>query len=206
MAYRVQPDELLERWGRTYAEEARITLRDKPAPLFQLLVLTQLSATRIGADVAAATAGELFAAGWRTPDRLLESTWQQRVNALGRGGYRRYDESTATRLAELATAVRDDLRGDLRRLGDEADGSVPALRSRLEVLPRIGPTGSGIFCREVQAVWTWVRPFFDDRALRAARRLGYPSAPADLAALVPEDRLAELSSALIRWSLDPSDD
>ena len=33
---------LLERYGRTYAEEAGIRLADKPAPLYQLLVLAAL--------------------------------------------------------------------------------------------------------------------------------------------------------------------
>ncbi|WP_262500262.1 hypothetical protein [Phycicoccus endophyticus] len=107
---------LLEEHGRTLAREAGITLRDKPAPLFQLLVLTLLASTRISAGVAVATARELWAAGWRTPTRLLGSTWQERVDALGRGGYRRYDESTATRLEELCHRLEQDHGGDLRRL------------------------------------------------------------------------------------------
>ena len=59
-----------------------------------------LSSTRISTDIAVAAARQLSAAGWRTPHRLLDSTWQQRVDALGRAHYRRYDESTATKLEE----------------------------------------------------------------------------------------------------------
>ncbi len=202
MTDRIEADELLTRHGQTYAAQAGITLRDKPAPLFQLLVLTQLSATRISADVAATTAAELFAAGWRTPERLLGSTRRQRIEALGRGGYRRYDESTADRLVELATVVSDDLHGDVRRLVAEDERSVPLLRARLEELPRIGPTGSAIFCREVQEVWPWMRPFFDERAVGAARDLGYPTQPSGLAGLVPSERLTDFSAALVRWSLE----
>lgn len=49
------------------------------------------------------SAKELFAAGWRTPEKLRDATWQARVEALVRGGYRRYDESTSTQLEKLAT-------------------------------------------------------------------------------------------------------
>ncbi len=200
-AYRVAPADLLAEHGRTFAERAGITVRDKPMPLFQLAVLTQLSSTRISADVAARAARELFRAGWRTPEQLRASTWQQRVAALGRGGYRRYDESTADRLAELAEAVDDEVGGDLRRWRPGSREEVPALEAALQRLPRIGPTGAAIFCREVQAVWPEVRPYFDARCRRAARDLGYPAEPEALAALVPPDRLAAFSAALVRWAL-----
>ena len=80
---------LLERCGRTYAAEAGIRLRDAPAPLYQLLVLAHLLSARISADIAVAAARALFDAGMRTPRRMAEASWQQRVDALGVGGYRR---------------------------------------------------------------------------------------------------------------------
>src|SRR5688572_11530676 len=64
---------VLDRHGTTYAAAAGIRLRDQPAPLFQLLVLAQLLSARIGADVAVATAGELIANGWTTPQRMLSA-------------------------------------------------------------------------------------------------------------------------------------
>ena len=187
---------LLSEQGTTYAAQAGITMRDKPMPLFQLLVLSLLASTRISADVAAASARELFRAGWRTPRRLGESTWQQRVDALGRGGYRRYDESTATRLETLAGAVTDDWGGDLRRLRPAAPDEVPHLRRALEGFNGIGPAGAGIFCREVQAVWPEVRPFLDPMALAGAKALGLPTEPETLASLVAPDELAALAAAL----------
>ena len=199
----IAPAELLSRHGRTFADQAGITLRDEPAPLFQLVVLTQLSSVRIGAEVAARAAGELFAAGWRTPERLRASTSRQRIDALGRGGYRRYDISTAAHLAELAAHVLDEVGGDLRAWRPTSYDDVPGLERRLRTLPRIGPTGASIFCREVQAVWPEVRPYVDARSRRAAAALGYPSDPQELAALVPTERFAELTSALVRWSLTP---
>jgi hypothetical protein len=202
MSQRSTVDRLLEEHGTTYAEAAGITLADKPAPLFQLLVLTQLSSTRISADIAVAAARELFEAGWRTPQRMREATWQERVDALGRGGYRRYDESTSTTLEQLSEKVIADYGSDLRRI--RPDGTRPAedLRKVVATFPRIGPTGAGIFCREVQDVWPEVRPFFDDRALRTAESLGLPTDPEKLAALAPPDRVAVLAAALVRAKPD----
>ena len=93
---------VLARYGTTYADEAGIRLADEPAPLFQLLVLAQLLSARIGAGVAVATARELFAAGWTTPAGCGTPAGARRP-ALGRGGYRRYDERTATQLRDMAT-------------------------------------------------------------------------------------------------------
>lgn len=194
---------LLEQHGSTFASEAGITLRDKPAPLWQLLVLSLLLSTRISSTIAVSSARELFAAGWRTPARLRESTWQQRVDALGRGGYRRYDESTATRLDQAAALLQDRWNGDLRRLRDEADGDPQRIAAALQEFAGIGPAGAAIFLREVQAVWPGTRPFADDLVLEGAARAGLPGDPAELARLVDGDELAGLAAALVRVARDP---
>lgn len=192
---------LLAEHGRTYAEEAGITLRDKPSPLYRLLVLTVLCSIRISAATATKAARELSAAGWRTPRAMTASTWQQRVDALGRAHYVRYDESTATALGEGAQLVLDRWHGDLRRLEGEAGHDPDALRSLLREVPRIGPVGADIFCREVQAVWPWLRPFFDERACETAGGLGLPHTPHGLGGLVPPQDHARLAAALVRVSL-----
>src|SRR4051812_11275698 len=111
---------LLADAGRTYAEEAGITLKDQPGTMFKLLVLTNLLSTRISADIAVAAARELFEAGGGTPRGMARLSWQQRVDALGRAHYVRYDESTATRLGDMAEMVVDDYDGDLRKLPQRA--------------------------------------------------------------------------------------
>lgn len=194
--------QLLEEHGTTYASAAGIRLADKPSPLFQLLVLTMLSSTRISADIAVAAARELFAAGWRTPRRMRDATWQQRVDALGRGSYRRYDESTATKLEELSEQVLADHRGDLRRIRPSGRAAADDLADAVASFPRIGPTGARIFCREVQDVWPEVAPYFDGRALDAARRLELPTDPKRLARLAPPGEVARLAAALVRVELE----
>ena len=48
--------QLIDRAGRTYAQDAGITLKNPPSPLFELLVLALLLSTRISADIAVAAA------------------------------------------------------------------------------------------------------------------------------------------------------
>jgi hypothetical protein len=187
---------LLRTYGRTYAEEAGIRLEDKPGPLFQLIVLTMLLSKPISADLAIAAARELFAAGYRTPQSILDASWQDRVDALGRGHYRRYDESTSTLLAKSAQHCLDRWRGDLRRMRAEAGGDRQRLQALLTEFPGIGPTGGDIFIREVQAIWPEYRPSVDAKVVAGARALHLsPASIADLAR--PED-VPRLASALVR--------
>jgi endonuclease III len=190
--------ELLREHGTTYCEQAGITLRDKPSPLFQLLVLAMLLAKPISADVAVAASAELRRIGVRTARGTLHTTWQQRVDALGRAHYRRYDESTATRLDEAARLVIDRWKGDLRRLADEADRDVDRAAELLTEVPGIGPAGADIFLREAQRVWSWLRPHLDQRVLDGAREAGLPHSRDALANVFEGRDAATLGAALVR--------
>ncbi|MFJ4058800.1 HhH-GDP family DNA glycosylase [Streptomyces albogriseolus] len=193
---------LVDAHGETYAQEAGIALRNTPQPLYRLLVLAHLLSARIRGPVAVATARALHEAGLRDPRRMADSNWQERVDALGRGGYRRYDERTATQLGQAAELLLDRWGGDLRRLRAEADGDVDRLRRLLQEFPGIGPSGAAIFLREVQAVWPEAAPLVDAKALQGARRLGLPEDPDRLLGLAGRTEPAVLSSALVRAALD----
>jgi endonuclease III len=190
---------LLERCGRTYAEQAGIRLRDTPGPLYRTLVLAHLLSARIRADVAVSAARALFDAGLTDPRRMADASWQQRVDALGAGHYRRYDERTATQLGQEAELVLRDWDGDLRGLRGRPD-----LRQRLRAFPGIGPAGVDIFLREVQAVWPEYAPYVDDKARRGAERVGLPSSPRALAGLVAGEEVPRLTAGLVRVALDRS--
>ncbi len=194
----------LEMCGRTYAEQAGIRLADKPSPLYRLSVLALLLSTRIKAEIAVAASRELTEAGMTSPRRMAAATWQQRVDALGRAGYRRYDEQTATALGQGAELLHREYQGDLRQLRKRADGSANGVRERLTELPRIGPTGANIFCREVQGIWPELRPCFDRKALQGAKALGLPEDPEALGNLVAAERLPAAAAALVRAGLRPS--
>jgi hypothetical protein len=193
---------LLDQQGQTYAREAGIRLADRPGPLYQLLVLSLLLSARIRAGVAVAAARELFAAGYRNPRAMAKASWQDRVDALGRGHYRRYDERTSTMLGDGAQQLLEKWGGDLRKVREAAGGSERKLRAALTEVPGIGDVGADIFLREVQATWREFAPFFDQRARDGAKRVGLPSSPGRLAGLVPERDRARLAAALVRVALD----
>ena len=193
---------LLNESGETFAAQAGITLKDQPSALFKLLVLANLLSARISSDIAVAAARELFAAGGGTPHGMSRLTWQERVDALGRGHYVRYDESTASRLGDTAEIVQDRYRGDLRRLAIEAGRDPRKAAELLREFPGIGPTGVDIFCREAQAIWPWLRPYVDGQVRKGAERLGLPTDASALASQVPDKDLARLSAALVRVARD----
>ncbi|GHJ32687.1 MULTISPECIES: endonuclease [Streptomyces] len=188
--------ELLDQQGTTFASEAGIKLRNTPGPLYQLLVLAHLLSARIRSDIAVAAARALFDAGMRDPRRMAEASWQQRVDALGEGGYRRYDERTATQLGEAAELLNREYRGDLRRMREAGDP-----RKLLREINGIGPAGVDIFLREAQGVWPEFAPYFDRKALEGAERVGLPRSARSLGRLADEEDLPRLAAALVRVAL-----
>ncbi|MEV5986490.1 endonuclease [Streptomyces sp. NPDC052051] len=188
---------LLDRQRHTYPAQAGVRLRNTPAPLYQALVLAILLSARIRADTAVAAARALFDAGLRDPRAMADASWQERVDALGEGGYRRYDERTSTMLGKGAELLLDRYDGDLRRLREEPDP-----RQALLDIPGIGPTGADIFLRDVQGIWPEFAPYLDDKALDGARRLGLPASPEELSDLVERRELPRLADGLVHAALD----
>jgi endonuclease III len=192
---------LLDAAGTTYAAEADVRISDKPMPLFQLLVLCMLASKPIDATIAMCAGRALFSEGLKTPQAVLDADRRTMIDAFGRAHYARYDESSATRLTEMAQRVVDEYSGDLRGIPRRSSEDVDAAKRMLKNFKGIGDTGADIFLREVQDVWTWVRPYFDKRATRTAKVLGLPGEPDKLGALVPRAN-ARLAAALVRASLD----
>ena len=192
---------LLKIAGTTYAAEADVRIADKPMPLFQLLVLCMLASKPIDATIAMAAGHQLFSDGLKTPKAVLNADRRTMIDAFGRAHYVRYDESSATRLTEMAQRVVDEYSGDLREIPSRSSEDVDASKRMLKKFKGIGDTGADIFMREVQDVWTWVRPYFDKRAARTAKALGLPADPEKLGALAPRAN-ARLAAALVRASLD----
>jgi endonuclease III len=170
-------------------------------PLFQLLVLCMLASKPIDAAIAMRAGHELFSDGLRTPKAVLDSDRRTMIKAFGRAHYVRYDQSSATRLTEIAQRVLDEYCGDLREIARRSDDDIDTAKRMLKKFKGIGDTGADIYLREVQDVWTWVRPYFDKRAARAATSLGLPADPVKLGALAPRAN-ARLAAALVRASLD----
>ncbi|WP_433801014.1 endonuclease [Actinomycetospora sp. CA-084318] len=192
---------LLEDAGETFAAEAGITLDDKPAPLYRLLVLTVLLSSRVQARLGTRACAELVDSDLGTPDKMRAATHQQVHDALDRAKFLSKDQ-TADALIDGAALVADRWSGDLRRMRAEADGDADRLGELLREVPRLGPVGADIFLREVQAVWPEFRPHLDGKATDGARAVGLPTDPDTLAGLVDEGDLARFAAALVRAALD----
>lgn len=182
--------------AQTFAEEAGIRLSDAPAPLFQLLTLCLLQAKPIRADVATATARALFDAGLTTPQAMRDAPRSTLIRIFGQHGYKRYDESTATRLHAFASTLIDEYGGDLRELRSGAPTS-------LQVFDGVGPACATMFAREAQGVWPELAPVFDKKALAGAKALGLPANPEALAAQAEEEGmdLPHFAARLVRECL-----
>ena len=193
---------LLERSGRTYAEQLRINVEsNRPSELFRLLCASLLFGARISADIAVAATTALRKQGWTTAAKMADATWAQRAKTLNEAGYARYDERTSGMLGDTAALMLDRYRGDLRRLREDAERDPKRGRVLLKQFKGIGDVGVDIFFREVQVAWEELVPFADRRALKSAERLGLPADTKGLAKLVDRHDFARLIAALVRTEL-----
>ena len=194
---------LLERHGRTFAEELGIDVaKNTPSVLFRLLCAATLMSARIGSQIAVEAARNLVKHGWRSPRKLAESTWEQRVKALNEAGYARYQERTATMLGDLTNHLLDRYNGDLRKLREEAGRDPNAERKLLKEFKGLGDVGVDIFFREAQVAWDEIAPFADKRALDAAAWLKLPKDAGKLADIVGAKDYPRLVASLVRVELD----
>jgi endonuclease III len=194
---------ILNRYPQSFADAIKIDLTsNKPSPLFQWLIASLLFSTRIAAGQAENAARALFDEGWRTPEKMLKTSWEERVRILNRSGYARYDESTARYIADTTQLLLDTYKGDLRLLREAAGRNIEEERTRLKAFKGIGNVGADIFLREVQLAWEEVYPFADKKALKVAKDLGLGQNAEDLARLIDRKRdLPRLLSGLVRVSL-----
>ncbi|MBD7986876.1 DNA methylase [Luteimonas sp. Sa2BVA3] len=121
--------------------------RDEPT-LFKWFLASFLFGNRISQAVAADTWRLIVVEHGRdTPARLCECSHAELVRILGEGGYRRYDESTATRLQRLCRTLLDHYDGRILGIAEVA-GSREEFERRLLEFRGVGPVTLAIFMRE----------------------------------------------------------
>lgn len=198
---------LLDRYGQTFCAELGIDIgKNTPSPLFMLLCASLLYSARIRADAATQALKALFAQGWTTPQKMAESTWEERVKVLNANGYARYDESTARMLGDTVDLLLSDYDGDLRKLREAAGRKPTQERKLLKAFKGVGDVGVNIFFREAQLAWPEMYPFADKLALNAAKRLGIAETTQALARLVDKQDFPRLVAALARVHLSKAYD
>lgn len=189
---------VLDRYGRTFADECGIRGKNTPQPLFRLLCLSLLLATERNSTYGLQASVLLEEAGFNSPDALAAADPEQVMSALSGAKYARRLEQHTDRLQSSARHLLDTYDGDLRGLREAAAGDLDEMRRLVEDFKGIGAVGVQIFLREVQALWPEVRPYADDRARAGAEALGLPTAATELAGLVHGDDFARFVCGLVR--------
>lgn len=174
-----------------YSEDLEINLQE-PDGRFRWFLASILFGARISERIAAKTYMVLQRAGLDSPEKIMAAGWNELVSILDKGGYVRYDFSTATKLLEI---VRDllDRYGSLEELRRQS-ADAKDLERRLREFKGIGPVTAQIFLRELRGPWK-ISPRISSRAREMAQCLDM-----DLDGLEGEE-LARVETALVKLSL-----
>ena len=133
------------------AEDLGIKIERKERELFKWFLASYLFGKRIQQNIARQTWEVFMKHGVDTPKKIAGKSWQQLVDLLGEGNYRRYDESTARNLLDMANTLVRDYHGNLLNMYD-CCGDEKEFLNKLQKLKGVGPKTTEIFMREAQPV------------------------------------------------------
>lgn len=180
-----------------YSEDLGIDLR-QPDGRFKWFLASLLFGARIDEEIAANTYMAFQKAGLDSLEKIMDAGWNELVLVLDKGGHRRYDFSTATKLLRIMEDLiekygpsehpLEELR---RRSADTKD-----LARRLQEFKGIGPVTTQIFLRELREPWK-VNPEISSRELKMVECLGLDINWERL----DGDELARVETALVKLSL-----
>jgi endonuclease III len=144
---------LLHKFPKTYSEELGINLsRRAENEIFKWFLASVLFGHRISENIAKRTYREFEKEKLATPQSILNAGWDKLVEVLDRGGYVRYDFSTASALLEITQKLKSDYNNSLENLHERA-GNAADLEKKLMEFKRVGPVTTNIFLRELRAIW-----------------------------------------------------
>lgn len=162
----------LEELGTPYHELLGIELESgKSGEIFKWFLVSILFGARISEEIAMRTYRELEREGLLSPKKIIARGWSKLVESLDRGGYVRYDFSTARELLEACELLLRKYGGDLNRLHREARDP-RELEERIMEFKGVGKTTANIFLRELRGVWEKASPPLQEVSLQAAVNLG----------------------------------
>lgn len=133
------------------AEDLGLTIEKKETPLFKWFLASYLFGKRIQQNVARQTWEVFMKHGVDSPKKIASHSWQQLVDLLGEGHYRRYDESTARNMLDMAHELVRDYHGNLMNMYNDCKDEKEFVK-RLQKLKGVGPKTTEIFMREAQPV------------------------------------------------------
>jgi endonuclease III len=171
-----------------YAEDLEIDLKE-PSGRFKWFLASILFGARISEKIAANTYKTFERYTIDSVEKIIATGWDELVRILDEGGYVRYDFSTATKLLEIATKLKEDY-STLENLYNQS-ADTEELERRLQEFKGIGAVTTQIFLRELRGVWT-VTPAISKKAQNVAEILDL-----DLQQFEGE-KLARVESALVK--------
>jgi len=153
----------------SYAIELGLNLYDQE-DRFKWFLAAFLFAKRISIEIAKKTIRLFISERLVTPEALLKAGWHRLVDVLDKGGYVRYDYSTASNLLLLAENLLNKY-GSLENLYNRAVNSKD-LEARLMEFKGVGPVCVNIFLRELRGIWEKAQPTPSPIAVKMAGLLG----------------------------------
>lgn len=133
------------------AKDLGLTVERKERELFKWFLASYLFGKRIQQDVAHKTWEVFMKHGVDTPKKIAEKSSEQLVELLGEGNYRRYDQSTARHMLDMARTLVRDYHGNLLNMYNDCADEKDFMK-RLQRLKGVGPKTAEIFMREAQPV------------------------------------------------------
>jgi endonuclease III len=136
---------------KIYAKELDIDLASgREDEYFKWFLACLLFGKPIQQEVAKRAYLELVKEDIVTPEAILKAGWDKLVEVLDRGHYVRYDFSTATKLLDVAKALKEKY-GTLAALLKQSE-TIEELSSRLQEFKGVGPKTVEIFLRDMAPV------------------------------------------------------
>ncbi|KAL1863278.1 hypothetical protein Plec18170_000111 [Paecilomyces lecythidis] len=165
---------VIEEFGALPLKDAGVAepLQATPETILAMVLDAMLKSTRISHLLAQKAVNTVIAAGYHDIKKLSQTTWDDRVEVLAKGGYNRYREQTSTNLGALIEFVNGKYDGDLNNLYRKADHHPCKVRELIKEVKGLGDLGTDIFFNNAQSVWRSLAPFIDSRSLRTADDVG----------------------------------
>ena len=134
-----------------YAKELGIDLAPgREDEYFKWFLACLLFGKPIQQEVAKRAYQDLVQEGIMSPEAILKAGWDKLVEVLDRGHYVRYDFSTATKLLDVSSAIKEKY-GTFDALLKQSK-TVDELSSRLQEFKGVGPKTVEIFLRDMEPV------------------------------------------------------
>lgn len=188
------PAALIAKLGGRFSVELGIDLATGDSrEIFKWFLAAMIFGARISETIAVKTYREFEKEGITTAREILKRGWDAIVAVLDRGGYVRYDFSTATKLLAVSEALVMRYGGNLNAL--QAAALDPRdLEVKLKGLGKgIGDVTTNIFLRELRGIWPKADSLPSELVMTAAKHLG----------LLPErltDKRRALELLRARWT------